>query len=90
MTSVAPGLVPGGIYVRMATGSGQLLSEHPLEEIAVVGELAQADIDLARRWLLSRPADTIRVELFDGDDGRLVAALNVRADGPGLEFMPAP
>lgn len=72
---VPAGLVPGGVYARVAVVGGPLLAEHA---VTVVDDGAR-DAEIAGAWLAGHPDGEVHVYLYDGDTGECVHTLVVRA-----------
>lgn len=68
---VEPGLNPGGLWVRLCTDDGELLTEHAISDDDALESVADADGDLAGR-VASRGV-VVRNFFYDGDSGRCIA-----------------
>lgn len=77
LPSIAAGVAPGALAVRIVTEAGALLDAHALELHTAVS----ADLSLVAWHLLEHPDGRVFVYVYDGDSGLCLSTVVV--DGPG-------
>jgi len=72
LEQVAPGLAPGRVWVRICAGE-ELITEEPLDDLELVGQLAEKHATAALAYL--KRGYSVRAYFYDGDSGECKATM---------------
>ncbi len=70
-----PGANPGGIWVKVFTDTGVVLTDRALSAIPQAQMLGVVDHEKAMEWIEANPGHKVTLVFFDGDSGEVMKVL---------------